>query len=204
MTRPLERPRHFTVTEYLRIEHDATDKHEFRDGEIIAMSGGTVIHSQITANVGGALWSRLRGSPCRVYDSNLRVRIKRRQLYSYPDVTVICERPEVDPDDPSGETVTNPRVVVEVLSPSTERYNRTKKFDRYRELDSFREYVLVSQDTARVETFYRQNDGTWALDVADGLGTSIRFRAIEITLPLAEIYAGVELPPEPPEPNGVV
>jgi Uma2 family endonuclease len=204
MTRPLEHPPYYTVAEYLRIERDAIDKHEYRDGEIIAMSGGTIAHSLITANITRELGNLLKGSPCRVYDSNLRVRIKRRQLYSYPDVSVICERPEIDPDDPSGETITNPRVVIEVLSPSTERYNRTKKFDRYRELDSFREYVLVSQDVARLETFYRQSDGTWALDVANGLDASIKLRAIEVSLPVAEIYAGVELPPEPPEPGGVV
>jgi Uma2 family endonuclease len=204
MTMPVRQTPQFTVEEYLRLERDATEKHEYRDGEIIAMSGGTVKHSLLTANVGGALWTRLRGSPCRVYDSNLRVRINRKRLYSYPDLTVICERPAIDPDDSSGETITNPRVVVEVLSASTETYNRTKKFDRYRELDSFREYILVAQDAARVETFFKQADGSWALDVVTGLDATIKLRGIEISLPLAEIYAGIEFPPEAPEEPGVI
>lgn len=204
MTLPLEHRRYSTVDEYFHLERDATEKHEYRDGEIIAMSGGTIAHSLITSNVNGALWMRLRGGPCKVYDSNLRVRIKRRQLYSYPDVTVICERPEADPEDPSGQTVTNPRLVVEVLSPSTERYDRTVKFDRYRELDSFREYVLVEQDGARVESYYRQEDGAWGIDIATGLASNIRLRSVGLTLPLSEVYAGVDLPPEPPEPVGVI
>lgn len=194
MSLPVER-RHYTVEEYLRLERDAIERHEFRDGEIIAMSGGSVVHSQIISNCNGEIRSRLKGKPCRAYDSNLRVRIARGRLYSYPDVTVICGDPIIDPDDRTGETVTNPRLILEVLSPSTEPYDRRTKFDRYREVGTFREYVLVSQEMARVETYFRQDDGSWAFDVAGGVDSFAHLRSIEIELPLAEGYAGVTFPP---------
>lgn len=193
--------RRFTVEDYLRIERGSTDKHEFRDGEVVSMAGGTVAHSRIMANGIAALWNRLKGGPRAPFDSNLRVRISRGTLYSYPDVTVICGNPELDPDDKQGETVTNPRLVVEVLSPSTESYDRRTKFDRYRQLESFREYVLVSQDTPRVETFFRRDDGTWVFAVAAGLDGTIRLASLDVELPLSEVYAAVEFPPAPPDPD---
>ncbi len=200
MSLPVER-RHYTVEEYLRLERDAIERHEFRDGEIIAMSGGSVVHSQIISNCNGEIRSRLKGKPCRAYDSNLRVRIARKRLYSYPDVTVICGEPIIDPEDRAGETVTNPQLIVEVLSPSSEAFDRKTKFDRYRDLESFREYVLVSQEMPRVETYFRQHDGSWAFDVAGGVESVCRLRSIRIDLPLVEVYAGVTFPPavEPQE-----
>ena len=200
MTRSTPAQRRFTVEEYFRIERDSTEKHEYRDGEIVSMAGGTVAHSRIIANCIQTLGNRLRGGPCAPFESNLRVRIARRTLYSYPDVPVICGPPELDPDDTRGETVTNPRLVVEVLSPSTESYDRRTKFDRYRQLESFREYVLVSQDMPRVETFFRHDDGTWVFAVATGPDAVIRLSSLGIDLPLAEVYAGVEFPPPPPDP----
>lgn len=191
-------PHPYTVDEYLTIERDAVERHEFRDGEIVSMAGGTVVHSQIIANCLGEIGSRLKGKPCRAYDSNLRVRISRGTLYSYPDITVICGSPVIDPDDRWGETVTNPRLIVEVLSPSSETYDRKTKFDGYRRLESFREYVLVSQETPRVEAYFRRDDGTWTFDVATGSESVISLRSIEINFSLAEAYAGVEFPPEPP------
>lgn len=191
MTMPATR-RHFTVEQYLQHERDALEeRHEFRDGELVAMSGGTVIHSRIIVNCIRGIGNRLVGKSCDVYDSNLRVRITRGRLYSYPDATVICGGPIIDPDDRSGETVTNPQLVLEVLSPSTELYNRRTKFDRYRELESFREYVLISQESPRVETYFRRDDGSWTFDVAAGVDALARLRSIEIDVPLAELYAGV-------------
>lgn len=199
MTQAAHTPRRYTVEEYLRIERDTTERHEFRDGEILAMSGGSVRHSLIIANAGREIGNRLKGKPCRVYDSNLRVRVARRTLYSYPDITVVCGSPVVDPDDRGGETVINPHLVVEVLSPTTEGYDRRSKFDRYRQIESFREYVLVSQDTPRVEAFFRRDDGTWTFDVAAGVEAVARLRSLDIDLPLGEVYAGVEFT-EVPDP----
>lgn len=159
---------------------------------MLLMAGGSADHSLIAANVIGELRSRVQGKPCRVYDSNLRVRIPKTVLYTYPDATVICGPRQIDPDDPTGETILNPRVIVEVLSPSTEAYDRGEKFGRYRQLDSLEEYVLVSQLTPRVEVFYRQGDGTWLFDAASELTATARLRSLKIELPLADVYAGIE------------
>jgi Uma2 family endonuclease len=190
-------PRRYTVDEYLRMERDAAQKHEYRNGEIIAMAGGSVNHSLIIANCLRSIGNRLDGTPCRVFDSNLRVRITRKMLYSYPDATVICGSPKIDPDDSAGETILNPRLVLEVLSKSTESYDRTEKFDRYRQIESFEEYVLVLQDSPRIESYSRRPDGTWIFDVASGRAAVSKLHSLDIALPLAEVYAGIEFPPEP-------
>ena len=155
-------------------------------------------HSLIVANVIRELGNRLKGKPCRVFESNLRIRVARKVLYTYPDAAVICGPGQVDPNDPSGESVTNPRVIVEVLSPSTEAHDRGEKFDFYRELDSLEEYVLVSQAAARVETFWRQGEGAWLFTAVSGVHAAARLRCLEIELPLAEVYAGIEFAAEAP------
>ncbi len=167
------------------------ERHEFRSGELVDMSGGTINHSLTIANIIRQLGNRLERSGCRFFDSNLRVRISRKTLYSYPDVTVVCGEPESDPDEPRGETVVNPRLVIEVLSPSTELFNRTKKFVQYQRIESFQEYVLVSQDEPRIETSFRHPDGLWMLDSAAGLDAVIKLRSLGIELPLAEVFAGI-------------
>jgi Uma2 family endonuclease len=189
--------RRCTVTQYLQAERQSLEKHEYRDGEVLLMAGGSLHHSLVTANVIVGLGNRLKGKPCRVFESNLRIRVGRKVYYTYPDASVICGTPQIDPSDPDGETVTNPRLLVEVLSPSTAAYDRGEKFDRYREIDSLQEYVIVWQSAPRVETFFRQSDGTWLLSAATGVDSSARLRSLNIDLPLAEVYAGVEFPPEP-------
>ncbi|MGA2498985.1 MAG: Uma2 family endonuclease [Tepidisphaeraceae bacterium] len=198
---PVEK-RRYTVTDYLQLERSARERHEYRDGEILLMAGGTADHSLILVNVIGELRNRLKGKPCRAYESNLRIRIARTVLYTYPDISVICGPRQPDPGDPSGETMTNPRLIVEVLSPSTEAYDRGEKFDHYRKLDSLQEYVLVSQSTPRIETFLRQPEGNWLLTPVSGLTSIAKLRSLEVELPLAEVYAGIEFPPrEPPLPS---
>lgn len=184
----------------MRRERASLDKHEYDDGEILAMAGSTRAHSLIATNVAGELNARLRDRPCIAYNSDLRIRLAGRRKYVYPDVTVICGDAIADPDDDAGETFTNPLLIVEVLSPSTDTYDRSKKFERYREVPSFREYVLVAQDEARVETFYRSDDGMWVLDTASGTDAAIRLRSLGIDLQLAEVYRKLQLPP--PKPMG--
>src|SRR5438046_609226 len=152
----------YTPEEYLRREYDAQEKHQYYHGEIWAMAGGTAQHSLIIANVNGELHGRLKGGRCRVYDSNLRVRIPRTTLYTYPDVSVVCEEIQFDPLDRNKTTMLNPTLLVEVLSPSTEAWDRGGKLQSYIQIESLREYVLVSSQAASVETFFRQPDGTWA------------------------------------------
>jgi Uma2 family endonuclease len=122
----------------------------------------------------------------------MRLRIQGRSSYIYPDISVVCGQPKFDPDDPKQTTILNPRLVVEVLSESTESYNRGAKFDLYRQVPSLEEYVLVSQDQPLVESFMRQDKGAWLLNVFKGLGTAVTLRSLQIELPLAEIYEGVE------------
>jgi Uma2 family endonuclease len=194
MTYPAAQPRH-SIAEYLGLERTSDRKHEFHNGEILAMSGGSPEHSLIALNIGGELRNRLKGNPCRAYESNLRVSISRTGRYVYPDASVVCGPLQLDPADPKGETVTNPRVIVEVLSPSTEKYDRLDKFDNYRQIDSLEEYVLASQDRPRVEVFRRQSDGAWALKVFAGIDATAELQSVRITLPLAEVYAGAQFPP---------
>ncbi len=196
MGMPLEKKSRYTISEYLAFERAAHERHEYRDGEILVMSGGSYKHSLILANLIGELRNALKGKPCRALESNLRVRIPRTPLYTYPDASVICGEPQIDPNDEALETVTNPRVLVEVLSPSTEAYDRGEKFTRYRQIETLEEYVLVSQDVPRVELFFRQADGTWVFTVFSGLGARAKLAGLGIELPLAEIYAGVEWAPE--------
>ena len=181
-----------TPEEYLRRERQAVEKHEYYHGEVIAMSGGAPDHSLIISNVNGELRSRLKGKPCRAYESNLRIRIPRTTLYTYPDASVICGGLQFDPLDTRRETVLNPTLIVEVLSPSTEAWDRGGKFDNYQQIESLREYVLVSVAKPRVEVFLRQPDGTWTYSVAAGADSVARLNSVGLELPLAEVYSGVE------------
>jgi len=191
---PQPQPRRYTLEEYFRLERDSTVKHDFRNGELIDMAGSTLEHSLITTNLIRELGTRLKGSPCRVFDSNLRIRIAKKFRYTYPDVSVICGDAHLDPDDPTRTTVPNPRVVVEVLSPTTEANDRGEKLRRYLELESLEEYVMASQDEPRVETLFRQTDGTWLFTFATGHDAVAHIRCLRIHLPLAEVYSGVTFP----------
>lgn len=191
---PAEKLRH-SITDYYRIENDATTKHEFWDGQILAMSGGSPVHAKIAMNIGACLWNRLRGKPCQPYTSDLRVRVSGHPRTVYPDVSIICGEIEKDPDDRSGNTVLNPRLVVEVVSPSTEAYDRGNKFAAYRLIPSLSEYVLVSQLEPRVETFLRQDDGTWSLASHSGVEVTAKLRSIGVEIPLEEIFAGIVFEP---------
>lgn len=193
MTLPHSVP-HITSEEYLRRERDAPVKHEYYHGEVFAMAGGTPEHALIISNVTGELRNRLKGKPCRVYSSDLRVRIPRTTLYTYPDITVIYGVLQFDPLDAEKQTVVNPTVIVEVLSPSTESWDRGGKFQSYRQVDSLREYVLVSSNRPTVEAFVRQPDNTWNLSPADGRETVAAIKSLGIELPLSEVYDGVEFP----------
>lgn len=187
-----------TPEEYLRHERDATLRHEYYRGEIFAMSGGSPQHSLVIANVNREMGNALKGKPCRVFDSNLRVRIPRKTLYTYPDVSIICGKLEFDPIDLRQETVLNPAVIVEVLSPSTESWDRGGKFANYQQIDSLKHYLLVSASAAHVEIFSRQADG-WLYVSETNPGAAIRLTALGIEIPMSEIYAGVEFPPLPDE-----
>ncbi len=188
--------RKLTAAEYLVIEKQAAFKSEFYNGEMFAMAGASGRHVDVTANLSGELHARLKGKPCRVRGNDQRVLVNRTGLYTYPDLLIVCGRPEYAGDDE--QTLTNPRVVVEVLSDSTEQYDRTTKFDHYQQIPSVLEYVLVAQREAVVERFTRQADGSWALASFVGLDAVLAFTSVPVQVPLSDIYAGVEFPDPPP------
>jgi len=165
MTLPVQQ-RRYTVEEYLRLEAESDEKHEYWDGfivslsRLIGMAGGTYEHSLITMNFARSLGNRLDGGPCHVMGSDLRIKIPRSRLYVYPDASVVCTDPKFDPQAGERTTLLNPRVVVEVLSPSTEVYDRVKKLVKYLEIETLEEYVLVSQSEPRVDTYFRHADGS--------------------------------------------
>lgn len=181
----------FRPQEYLRLEETADVKHEFHAGEILAMSGGTYNHSRITMNLSGEMYMCLKGSPCAPLESNIRVRLLRSDRYVYPDITVVCGAPEFDPLDTRRTTIVNPKVIVEVLSESTEGYDRGVKFSAYRDLHSLEEYVLVSQSQPMIEAFRRRPDGAWVISSWRGLDAIATIDSLGIQIALADVYAGV-------------
>jgi Uma2 family endonuclease len=192
MTALPSRPAFVLAGEYLRLEAQASEKHEFHDGRIYAMACGTYRHSQVVTRVLVGLFNRLQGKQCQPTDSSTRVATRPGRNYMYPDVTVICGPAQFDPNDRNQTTITNPTLVVEVLSEGTEAYDRGKKFERYREAETLKEYVLVLTTEPRVETFLRQGDGTWLFTSYSGLDAVTRLRSLEMDLPLAEVFGGIE------------
>ncbi len=175
-----------TPAEYLKIERAAEFRHEYFNGEMFAMFGGSPQHSLIKMNVGGELRDQLKGRPCTAFDSDLRIRVSPAGLYTYPDISVVCG--ELEFDDDQGDTVLNPVLLVEVLSDSTEAYDRGKKFEHYRRIASLREYVLISQKSPTIERYLRNPDETWTLTAVIGLDASIHLPTLDVTLPLVEVY----------------
>ena len=189
-----------TPAEYLRIERAATYRSEYFRGEMFAMAGGSPKHSLIKMNIAGELRNRLKGRPCVAYDSDLRIKCP-TGLYTYPDASVICGKLEFD--DEHKDTALNPTLLVEVLSKSTEAYDRGKKFNHYGQIKSLREYVLVSQDEPMIQRFLRNDDDTWTLTTVTGLEQSLRLLSIDVELPLAEVFDRVDFTAEESSPDTV-
>lgn len=184
----------YTLAEYLAREQTAVGKSEFYRGNIFAMAGGTTQHGEIAVNIVGGLLTRLRGTPCRPYNSDVQVYIPANGLVTYPDAYVVCGGKEFDLKAPNA--ITNPSVIFEVLSKSTENYDRSEKFQLYSQLDSFREYVLVAQDKPRAERFVRRDEGSWILTNFVGLDAVLELTTLGCSLPLAEIYEDVTFRPD--------
>jgi Uma2 family endonuclease len=185
--------RKLTAAEYLTIEKVAEFKSEFYDGEMFAMSGASRFHNTVKENFIGELFARMKGGPCRTYSSDQRVKVDRTGLYTYPDIVVLCGPGEYDPADE--DTLLNPTALIEVLSPSTERYDRTTKFRHYKTIPTLREYVLASQNELLVERFVRQPAGAWVVELYDDPAGEFHLACADVRLPLADIYRDVELTP---------
>jgi Uma2 family endonuclease len=187
------RPR-LTPEEYLKIERAAEFKSEYYDGHMYAMSGGSYAHGLIIANIVAKLWQGLAGKGCSVTASDVRLRVSALGLYTYPDIAVVCGTPAFADDQ--ADTLLNPALLIEVLSPSTEAHDRGFKFAQYRRLESLREYALVSQIEPRVEIFRRQASGEWLLSESTGLDGTCRLDSVGCGVALAEIYQQVSFSAE--------
>lgn len=184
--------------DYLALERVSAEKHEYANGELFAMSGCTREHSLIAANILVALHNALLDRPCEVHTSDMRVAIAKTRRYVYPDASVVCGEPRFE--DAHVDTLVNPTVIVEVLSESSEAYDRGDKFAQYRSVPSVRDYVLLSQTSARIEHFRRQPDGTWLLTIL-GPGSRLTL-SIDVSVDVDRIYLKVPLPPAPSEAEG--
>lgn len=179
--------------EYLARERLATEKSEFYEGQVFAMGGGSANHSLIAANLLGELRNKLAVGSCRVFTSDMRIRTA-SGLYTYPDVSVVCDAPCFE-DDLVRDVLLNPRVICEVLSPSTEGYDRGKKFEHYRTIPSLLEYVLVSPERHLVEHYLRQADAAhWLLTAIMSPDSQLAFPTLNVAVGIDELYAKVDLP----------
>jgi Uma2 family endonuclease len=183
--------RHYTPEEYLALERQAQCKSEYYAGEIFAMAGASRWHNLIVANVVGELRSQLKGRPCTTYPSDMRIKISPTGLYTYPDVTVVCGAAQFE--DHQQDTLLNPTLIVEVLSESTEAYDRGGKFAHYRKLASLMEYVLITPTKPHIEHYIRQSDNRWLLSEADSLPDTVHLPSIDCHLALAEVYDKVDI-----------
>jgi Uma2 family endonuclease len=188
-------PKQFiSVADYLAGERISQVKHEYFAGQVFAMAGASERHNLAAMNVGASLHSQLRKRSCTVYPSDMRVKISATGLYTYPDVIVVCGTPRFE--DNHRDTLLNPTLVVEVLSPSTESYDRGKKFQHYRTVDSISEVLLIAQNVVHVEHYVRQPGERWVLTEADQLDAVLRLPSIQCDLALADIYEKVTLDAE--------
>ena len=213
MEQPIpDRNRRYTLEEYFALDGVSEVRYEYwdgllvphggwerdDDGQILGMAGGTDVHSDIASNLIGELRNALKGTPCKVTGSDLRVRSPRLGRYHYPDVSVTCGPRVFDPPH-SRSTVANPQVLIEVLSAATADEDRGEKFREYIEITSLQQYVLVAQDRPRVETFGRNTDGVWVVGPwAEGLDATVAFPSLGVSVALSDVYAGVTFPPATP------
>ena len=188
--------RSLTEQEYIEFERESTTKHEYYDGQIYAMTGASRIHNLIVGNTLASLHGQLRRKPCEIFPSDMRVKIQKTGLNTYPDIVIICG--ELQFTDDVLDTLLNPLVLIEILSPSTERYDRGMKSQHYRTIETLRDYILIAQDHYHIEHYSRQDSGQWLLQEATGVEARIAILSIESTLLLADVYEKVDIIPETP------
>lgn len=181
-----------TAADYLRLERAAEGKSEFYRGEMFAMAGASREHNLMVGNLVTSLNLQLRDRDCQVYPSDMRVKVSPTGLYTYPDVSVACENPEFE--DNQGDTLLNPQVLVEILSDSTEAYDRGPKFEQYRQLASLHDYLLIAQDRFHVEHFELQSSGSWLLREYKLPTDVVHLASVNCRIPLSDIYLKVTFP----------
>ena len=182
---------YLTPEQYLEIERKADFKSEYYQGEMFAMGGARWTHNRLVANLIASLHQQLRAGPCQTLPSDMRVKVDATGLYTYPDVIVVCGEPKFL--DENRDTLLNPRLIVEVLSPSTELYDRVRKFELYRSVGSVSEYLLVSSMRISAELYTRQPDNRWLLTTATQIEDSLDLQSVGARLALADLYEKVDL-----------
>ncbi len=186
MAEPLLQKQYYTKEEYLEMEAEAPYKSEYYGGEIFAMAGGTPAHSILCFNMIGELREAIRKKDCTGFESNMKLDIPAADAFVYPDIMVVCG--EIQLAENTADIITNPLLIVEVLSPGTESFDRGKKFEYYRSIPSLKEYVLVSQEKQIIEVYFRQDRGDWLYTVAEGPDKTVLLNSIEYEIALKDIY----------------
>jgi Uma2 family endonuclease len=182
--------KHITQEQFLTLEREATEKHEYYKGEIFAMSGASFPHNKIENNVRLLLGNHLKGGRCEAFGSNLRVHIPENSLYTYPDIFIICDDPIFI--DNEFDTVTNPSVIIEILSPLTGDYDKGAKFDLYRQIKSLEEYILIDSTKVHFIHYSKNEDATWTLSDSKSLDEPFFISSVQFKVSLSEVYAGIE------------
>ena len=181
----------FTPEEYLEMERKAAYKSEYHDGEIFAMAGASESHISIVANLMYLLVGQFKGRDCKAYSNDMKVRVTATGLFTYPDVVILCG--EARFDDQQRDVLMNPGVIIEVLSDSTEAYDRGKKFDHYRSIESLSDYLLVAQDRPEIDKFVRQPNQQWLYSPNKGIDSRVEIASVNCVLSLAEVYDKVDV-----------
>lgn len=182
-------PKFISIEEYLLMEEDSEIKHEYYRGEVFAMAGGTIAHNRIVRNVLTSLDNFLNGKDCEVFPSDLKIHIEANTLFTYPDISIVCEKLERWND--RNDTITNPTVIIEVLSKKTRNYDRGEKFKLYRRLPSLKEYILVSSMEISVERFTKQETGVWNFREITNPDELVSIETIGFSIPIKEFYRNV-------------
>jgi len=182
--------KYITPEEYLAMEEKAEYKSEYFQGEIFALAGGTASHSQIAVNLIVTLAPKLQAKKCRLFSSDMKVWITEKELFTYPDITIICDKPEFYPG--RKDAITNPLLIIEVLSDSTKSYDRVEKFEYYRSIPTFQEYILVDQYKVHIEHFYYESKGRWIFTEYKSIDDILNFTKINFKISLKEIYNQIE------------
>jgi Uma2 family endonuclease len=183
---------YLTPAEYLALERRAETRSEYHDGELLAMVGASREHNLIVLNCGREISAQLKGRPCETYANDMRVKVAAVNRYFYPDLVIVCGEPQFE--DSSVDTLLNPTVIIEVLSDSTERFDRGKKFAYYRTLPSLRGYLLIAQDEYRIDAYRKDTDRRWLLEDAQGRDATLALGIADCTLALREVYDRIDLP----------
>jgi len=182
---------HLTIEEYLEFENAGTEKHEYYQGEIFAMSGAKLQHNRIAKNLLVSLENKLKGKPCEPFGSDLRIHIEKNTLFTYPDISVICG--EVETRNNDEYNALNPTVIIEVLSPSTKSYDRGDKFRLYRDIPTLKDYILVDSQSISIEAFSINEHGNWELKEYNDINATLNISTIQTSLTLQDIYEGTKL-----------